>query len=80
MLAATLRPETMYGQTNCWILPHDKEGNEVYYGAYKTRVPNEVSAHLASDCTSQRYRACGPDPNFAVMVFMTLFLAGCHRR
>jgi leucyl-tRNA synthetase len=20
-MAATLRPETMYGQTNCWVLP-----------------------------------------------------------
>jgi leucyl-tRNA synthetase len=27
-MAATLRPETMYGQTNCWVLP---EGD---YGAY----------------------------------------------
>ncbi|KAJ4792022.1 Leucine--tRNA ligase [Rhynchospora pubera] len=29
LAAATLRPETMYGQTNCWVLP---EGN---YGAYE---------------------------------------------
>jgi hypothetical protein len=29
LLAATLRPETMYGQTNCWVLP------EGQYGAYK---------------------------------------------
>lgn len=28
-MAATLRPETMYGQTNCWALP------EGQYGAYK---------------------------------------------
>ena len=28
-MAATLRPETMAGQTNCWVLP---EGD---YGAYK---------------------------------------------
>ena len=28
LMAATLRPETMYGQTNCWVLP---EGE---YGAY----------------------------------------------
>ncbi|EKX38614.1 hypothetical protein GUITHDRAFT_158495 [Guillardia theta CCMP2712] len=25
LLAATLRPETMYGQTNCWVLPHEKD-------------------------------------------------------
>lgn len=29
LMAATLRPETMYGQTNCWALP---EGT---YGAYQ---------------------------------------------
>jgi len=29
LLAATLRPETMYGQTNCWVLP------EGQYGAYR---------------------------------------------
>ena len=29
LLAATLRPETMYGQTNCWALP---DGN---YGAFR---------------------------------------------
>ncbi|KAG2497803.1 hypothetical protein HYH03_004074 [Edaphochlamys debaryana] len=29
LLAATLRPETMYGQTNCWVLP------EGHYGAFR---------------------------------------------
>lgn len=29
LMAATLRPETMYGQTNCWVLPEGK------YGAYR---------------------------------------------
>lgn len=29
LMAATLRPETMYGQTNCWVLP------EGQYGAYQ---------------------------------------------
>ena len=29
LAAATLRPETMYGQTNCWVLP------EGQYGAFK---------------------------------------------
>jgi leucyl-tRNA synthetase len=28
-MAATLRPETMYGQTNCWVLPEGR------YGAYR---------------------------------------------
>ena len=31
-MAATLRPETMYGQTNAWVLPEGK------YGAYRVRV------------------------------------------
>lgn len=35
LLAATLRPETMYGQTNCWVLP------EGQYGAYRG-LNNEV--------------------------------------
>jgi len=29
MIAATLRPETMYGQTNCYVLP------EAEYGVYE---------------------------------------------
>lgn len=31
LAAATLRPETMYGQTNCWILPDGE------YGAYELK-------------------------------------------
>ena len=27
LVAATLRPETMYGQTNCWVLPEGKYGS-----------------------------------------------------
>jgi len=36
LVAATLRPETMYGQTNCFILPtgvygaYEMKNNEVY--------------------------------------------------
>ena len=33
LLAATLRPETMYGQTNCWALPGGQYG--VYRGPGK---------------------------------------------
>jgi leucyl-tRNA synthetase len=33
LVAATLRPETMYGQTNCWILPRGQYGAfEMNYG------------------------------------------------
>jgi len=43
LLAATLRPETMYGQTNCWVLPHEKDGSEVWYGCYETKTENEIA-------------------------------------
>lgn len=33
LVAATLRPETMYGQTNCWVQPEDK----VKYIAYELK-------------------------------------------
>ena len=33
LMAATLRPETMYGQTNCWVLPDGQ------YGAYGAAEP-----------------------------------------
>jgi len=56
MLAATLRPETMYGQTNCWVLPHEKDGSEAWYGVYETHVANEVaivSEHAARNMAFQ---------------------------
>ncbi|XP_067623331.1 leucine--tRNA ligase, cytoplasmic [Eurosta solidaginis] len=36
MVAATLRPETMYGQTNCWLHP------DIKYIAWQTTRSNEV--------------------------------------
>lgn len=36
MVAATLRPETMYGQTNCWLHP------DIKYIAWQTTRDNEV--------------------------------------
>jgi len=38
MVAATLRPETMYGQTNCFVLPSGM------YGAYEFNVQNTPGA------------------------------------
>ena len=32
LAAATLRPETMYGQTNCWVLPDGKYGAYLFNG------------------------------------------------
>lgn len=36
LVAATLRPETMYGQTNCWLHP------DIKYVAWQTTQSNEV--------------------------------------
>lgn len=35
LVAATLRPETMYGQTNCWVRP------DMRYIAFQTSLPGE---------------------------------------
>ena len=50
LLAATLRPETMYGQTNCWALP---EGD---YRAFSGRN-NEVYV-MSARCAAYADRAC----------------------
>jgi leucyl-tRNA synthetase len=42
LLAATLRPETMYGQTNCWILPHEKDGGDAWYLVHESATPGEL--------------------------------------
>ena len=36
LMAATLRPETMFGQTNCWVLPDGQ------YGAYRAAEADAV--------------------------------------
>lgn len=47
--AATLRPETMYGQTNCWILPTGE------YGAFQINEDEifVMSARAARNCAFQ---------------------------
>ncbi|KAL5718286.1 leucine--tRNA ligase [Ranunculus cassubicifolius] len=40
LTAATLRPETMYGQTNCWVLPDGK------YGAFEI---NETEVFIVTE-------------------------------
>ena len=42
LLAATLRPETMFGQTNCWALPAGE------YGVYEGASPSSPSSASAS--------------------------------
>ena len=52
MVPATLRPETMYGQTNCFVLPTGE------YGAYVVDATNEVfimSARSARNLSCQMH-------------------------
>ena len=53
MVPATLRPETMYGQTNCFVLPDGE------YGAYQIDATDEVfivSARSARNLSCQAYK------------------------
>ncbi len=53
LVPATLRPETMYGQTNCFVLPTGD------YGAYVIDVTNEIfimSARAARGLSCQIYK------------------------
>lgn len=53
LVAATLRPETMYGQTNCWIRPDMK------YIAFLTKS-NEIfvcTARAARNMSYQNFTA-----------------------
>jgi leucyl-tRNA synthetase len=52
LLAATLRPETMYGQTNCWALP------EGQYGAYRG-LNNEVYITTERSALNMSYQVGG---------------------
>lgn len=54
LVPATLRPETMYGQTNCYILPNGE------YGAFHVDATNEVfimSERAARGLSCQAYDA-----------------------
>jgi hypothetical protein len=51
LMAATLRPETMYGQTNCWALP------EGQYGAYKG-LNGEVYIMTYRSALNLSYQVC----------------------
>ncbi|CAB4062284.1 LARS [Lepeophtheirus salmonis] len=42
-VAATLRPETMYGQTNCWIHP------DIKYSAFRVNVKGEKSIYICTE-------------------------------
>ncbi|KAK4530674.1 hypothetical protein CCYA_CCYA05G1531 [Cyanidiococcus yangmingshanensis] len=54
LAAATLRPETMYGQTNCWIAP---EGS---YGAYQVNAAGDVFIMTERAARNLAYQAWSP--------------------
>lgn len=58
LMAATLRPETMAGQTNCWALP---EGD---YGAYKG-LNNEVYIMHPRSARNLAFQDLTPTPGQA---------------
>lgn len=53
LMAATLRPETMYGQTNCWALPEGSYGayrglnNEIYIMAERSALNLSYQVHTS---------------------------------
>ena len=49
LVAATLRPETMYGQTNCWVRP------DMNYIAFKTK-DGEVFISTRRAATNMAYQ------------------------
>jgi len=58
MVAATLRPETMYGQTNCWLHP------DIKYIAWQISRNNEVwisTRRAARNMTYQGFTAVEGD-------------------
>ena len=45
LVAATLRPETMYGQTNCWVRPDMKVGDFISLLVLLVHIPH-ISFHV----------------------------------
>ena len=56
LVAATLRPETMYGQTNCWVLP---EGE---YGVFESRVAGELLVCADRAARNMAFQDSSPAP------------------
>ena len=50
-MAATLRPETMYGQTNAWVLPEGK------YGAFRG-LNGEIYVLTERSARNLSYQVC----------------------
>ncbi|KAJ1664536.1 cytosolic leucyl tRNA synthetase [Coemansia sp. RSA 1813] len=54
LVAATLRPETMYGQTNCFV------GTKLEYGFYQSADPNEVYVVSDRAARNMAFQALSP--------------------
>ncbi|PFX23553.1 Leucine--tRNA ligase, cytoplasmic [Stylophora pistillata] len=54
LLAATLRPETMYGQTNCWVQP------DIKYIAFETNIENEIYISTRRGARNMSYQGFTP--------------------
>jgi len=65
LVAATLRPETMYGQTNCWIHP------TINYIAFASRVEGEVIISTRRAANNMAYQGMTKEDN-KVEVLMEL--------
>ncbi|KAG0221520.1 leucine-tRNA ligase [Mortierella sp. GBAus27b] len=62
LVAATLRPETMYGQTNCFV------GVDLKYGVYKTRNSNELFVMTERAARNMAYQNLSPSNGEVVKV------------
>lgn len=69
LLAGTLRPETMYGQTNCWV------GPEIEYGAFETES-GEVYICTARAALNMSYQSILPSKTEAIVKMMGSDLIG----
>ncbi|KAI7825735.1 leucine-tRNA ligase [Gamsiella multidivaricata] len=62
MVAATLRPETMYGQTNCFV------GVDLKYGIFKTNNANELFLMTERAARNMAYQNLSPSNGEVVKV------------
>eukprot|EP00123_Amoebidium_parasiticum_P011673 comp20847_c0_seq1/m.27562 comp20847_c0_seq1/g.27562 ORF comp20847_c0_seq1/g.27562 comp20847_c0_seq1/m.27562 type:complete len:1047 (-) comp20847_c0_seq1:394-3534(-) len=59
LVAGTLRPETMYGQTNCWV------GPDLDYGAYQV---NDTEVFICTEHAARNMAFQGFSPEFGKVV------------
>lgn len=65
LVAGTLRPETMYGQTNCWVKP------SMTYGAYEIN-DNEIFICTERSALNMAYQDLSKTPNTTPTCVLTL--------